>query len=203
MTNTASALVVRVGCEIGYETDVATPAVLLVRPEGAGHRVLEERWTTVPDSPHHDYRDMYGNACRRVTIAPGRFGLTYDAKVEISPEPAETDWNARQLPVEELPDDVLMYTLPSRFCLSDALAQTAWDLFGSAPPGWSCVQAICDWVNHHIRFQYGTSLPLTTAADVFRDGTGVCRDFAHLAIISTTYGPARFADMTVWADLVS
>ena len=162
--------------------------------------------------------------------------------------------------------------MPTAEIEPDALAPTAWDLFASAPPGWGCVQAICDWVNHHIRFQYGTSLPLTTAADVFRDGTGVCRDFAHLAItfcralsiparyafgylpdigvpmpdapmdfcawfeaylgdrwwtfdprnnqrrighiaigrgrdavdvaMITTYGPARFANMTVWADLV-
>ena len=87
-----------------------------------------------------------------------------------------------QFPVEELPDEVLLYTLPSRFCLSDTLSDMAWQLFGAIEPGWARVQAICDWVHGNIRFQYGTSNSLTTSADVCSAGVGVCRDFAHLAV---------------------
>ncbi len=90
--------------------------------------------------------------------------------------------DALQLPVEDLPDDVLIYTLPSRFCLSDTLSDMAWQLFGNTEPGWARVQAICDWVHSNIRFQYGSSNSLTTAADICQQGVGVCRDFAHLAV---------------------
>ena len=75
-----------------------------------------------------------------------------------------------------------MFTLPSRYCPSDELADTAWALFGSVNPGWSRVQAICDWVHDAIEFDYGTSTPLTTAVDVYEARAGVCRDFAHLAV---------------------
>jgi transglutaminase-like putative cysteine protease len=86
------------------------------------------------------------------------------------------------MPVEELPDDVLHYTLPSRFCLSDMLSDTAWQLFGSIEPGWARVQAICDWVHTNIRFQYGTSNSMTTALDIYEQKVGVCRDLTHLAV---------------------
>jgi transglutaminase-like putative cysteine protease len=76
---------------------------------------------------------------------------------------------------------VLVYTLPSRYCLSDALSNAAWDLFGSAEPGWARVQAVCDWIHANIR--YGQqSTPLTTALDVYEARGGVCRDFAHLGV---------------------
>jgi transglutaminase-like putative cysteine protease len=87
-----------------------------------------------------------------------------------------------ELPPEELPDGVLIYTLPSRYCLPDMLGDEAWSLFGAMPAGYSRVRAICDYVNGHLTFEYGMSGPLTTAADVNASGFGVCRDFTHLAI---------------------
>jgi len=102
--------------------------------------------------------------------------------IEVSGQADEVAPDAVQLPVEELPDEALLYTLPSRFCLSDTLSDMAWQLFGTIEPGWARVQAICDWVHGNIRFQYGSSNSLTTAADVCAQGVGVCRDFAHLAV---------------------
>jgi transglutaminase-like putative cysteine protease len=87
-----------------------------------------------------------------------------------------------QLPIEQIPGELLHYTLPSRYCLSDELMGSAWELFSGSEPGCERVQAICDWVHDNIKFQYGTSNPLTTAVDVFKGRIGVCRDFAHLAI---------------------
>jgi transglutaminase-like putative cysteine protease len=106
----------------------------------------------------------------------------YDALVEVPGEPDPVVPDAVQMPVEELPDDVLHYTLPSRFCLSDELSDTAWQLFGATEPGWKRVQAICDWVHTNIRFQYGTSHSMTTALDIYKQGVGVCRDLTHLAV---------------------
>ncbi len=180
----ARSLSVQVGCAFTY--DVATPsaAVFLVRPDGSGatRAIANEHWQTVPDLPVRDYRDLYGNRCRRLTLAPGPFALRYDADVAISDAPAPADASARQHPVDELPDDVLLYTLASRFCLSDELAVEAWDRFGTLAPGFGLVETICDWVHANVRFGYDTTHPQKTSSDVLREGTGVCRDFTHLAI---------------------
>jgi len=144
--------------------------------------MLQETWETTPHLFLHAFRDIYNNICQRLVMPVGEQMVRYDALVEVSGEPDEVVADAVQMPVEDLPDDVLHYTLPSRFCLSDALSDAAWQLFGATEPGWGRVQAICDWVHSNIRFQYGTSTPLTTAADVYERRVGVCRDFAHLAV---------------------
>jgi transglutaminase-like putative cysteine protease len=131
--------------------------------------------------PTHDYYDLYRNRCQRLTLPIGPSALTYDAVVEISGEPDAVDTSAIQHPVEELPDDVIIFTLPSRYCLSDALSNTAWELFGGAAMGWGRVQAVCDWINANIT--YGLkSTGLTTAVDVYEARGGICRDFAHLGV---------------------
>jgi transglutaminase-like putative cysteine protease len=174
---------VRVGCEIAYEFGGPTPAVFLVRPgNGPRQHVVRETWTTVPDAPYHDYTDLFGNVCRRLVLPAGPVTFRYDALVE-TPEDAEpVDWDAEQHLVQDLPDDVLVYTLPSRYCLSDLLAPRALELFGAAPRGRGCVQMICDWVHDNVTFCSTASTPLTTASDVLESGQGVCRDYAHLAI---------------------
>jgi transglutaminase-like putative cysteine protease len=174
---------VRVGCEFHYEATWDTPAVMQVQPHSdAGHRVLREIWEPEPSLAMHSYTDLYSNTCQRMVIPAGSQLLRYDATVEVPDQKDDVAPGAQQLPVEELPDDVLHFTLPSRYCLSDVLSDMAWQQFGSIETGWERVQAVCDWVHGNIRFQYGTSNPLTTAADVCSAGVGVCRDFAHLAI---------------------
>ena len=89
---------------------------------------------------------------------------------------------AAQHPVEDLPEDVLVYLLGSRYCETDHLSDTAWRLFGHTPPGWARVQAICDFVHSHIAFNYADARPTRTAWEAFNERRGVCRDFAHLAV---------------------
>jgi len=146
------------------------------------HTVVHDEWKFTPLLPMHTYHDTYGNLCQRVLLPAGKHILYYDALVEVPATLDEVAPDAPQLPVEDLPDEVLLYTLPSRFCLSDVLSDTAWQLFGNTKPGWERVQAICDWVHTTIRFQYGTSNPLTTAVDIYVQKVGVCRDFTHLAV---------------------
>jgi transglutaminase-like putative cysteine protease len=182
-TATGRTLKLRVGCEFRYEVPTPTPAVFLVRPIGAGtHRIVSERWETDPEEPFHDYVDLYGNVCRRTTFTPGWTVVRYDALVETVDALDPVDWSIPQLPVDELPDDVLVYTLPSRYCFSDELADRAWELFGGSAPGWARVQSICDYVHGSLHFAYGTSTPATSALDALAMGSGVCRDYAHLAI---------------------
>jgi transglutaminase-like putative cysteine protease len=174
---------IRVGCEFRYEVTWPTPTVIQVQPRRDGeHRVLQETWQTTPDLPQHTFYDIYGNRCQRLLMSVGEQVFRYDALVEVSGKPDEVAPDAVQMPVEELPDDVLHYTLPSRFCLSDMLSDTAWQLFGSIEPGWARVQAICDWVHTNIQFQYGTSNSMTTALDIYEQKVGVCRDLTHLAV---------------------
>jgi transglutaminase-like putative cysteine protease len=174
---------IRVGCEFTYEANGPTPTVLLVQPHpDAEQKLLREVWKFTPHLDMHSYLDVFDNVCQRVLLNRGEHVLTYDALVEVTDEWDAFAPDAVQTPVENLPDEVLVYTLPSRFCLSDVLANTAWQLFGNTTPGWSRVQTICDWVHNHIRFQYGSSTSLTTAVDVFEKRVGVCRDFTHLAV---------------------
>src|SRR5205085_2886756 len=78
-------------------------------------------------------------------------------------------------------DSTLVFTLPSRYIQSDLLVGLAWELFGSTPPTWARVQAVCDWVHTNISYETGSSDPTVTAMDVFERRVGVCRDFALLA----------------------
>ena len=179
----AEKLVISVGCEFTYESEHATPAVFLVRPAATGkHRLRAERWTSEPDLEARDYVDLYGNICRRLTIPPGAARIRYDAYVDMPAALDPEDRAASQHGPDDLPDETLLYLLPSRYCHSDVLGEKAWQLFGSIEPGWDRVQAIVDFVHRHLEFGYGSSTANTTAVDAFESRTGVCRDFAHLAI---------------------
>ena len=187
---------VRVGCEFRYEATWPTPTIVQVQPRlDAAHHLLHETWETTPHVDLSTYSDLYGNVCQRLVMPVGEVIWRYNAIAEVSGEMDDYAPDAKQMPIEQLPDDTLVYTLPSRFCLSDVLSDTAWNLFGSTTPGWERVQAICDWVHNNIRFQYGTSTPLTTSADVYEQRVGVCRDFAHLAVTfcRALNIPARYA----------
>ncbi|HEV2580323.1 MAG TPA: transglutaminase family protein [Ktedonobacteraceae bacterium] len=174
---------VRVGCEFRYEATWETPAVMQVQPRrDAEPRILSEEWQLTPSLASDSFTDLYHNACRRMVLPAGEQIIRYDALVEVSDEKDDVDLSAQEMRIEAMPGEVLHFTLPSRYCLSDVLSDMAWQLFGSITPGYGRVQAICDWVHNNIRFQYGTSNPLTTAADVCAQGVGVCRDFAHLAV---------------------
>jgi len=89
---------------------------------------------------------------------------------------------ARQDLVEDLPDNTLVFLLGSRYCETDLLSQTAWDLFGGTTAGYSRVQAVCNFVHDHIRFNYEHARASRSAAEAFTERAGVCRDYAHLAI---------------------
>jgi len=186
----------RVGCEFEHSAEVDTPAVFQVEPqEGGTAHVVCRDWTSTPALPVRCYLDLYGNACRRITLPAGVSTLRYDAVVSVPDATEAVDLDAAETPVADLPDDTLLYTLPSRYVSSDVLGDEAWELFGALEPGYRRVQAICDFVHSTVRFAYGSSTPLTTAAEVRAAGVGVCRDFTHLAI---TYCralniPARYA----------
>ncbi|HEY0752425.1 MAG TPA: transglutaminase family protein [Ktedonobacteraceae bacterium] len=174
---------IRVGCEFRYEATWPTPTVMLVQPHpDYDQQIVYEDWQFTPDLTLTSFHDIYNNHSRRFLLPTGVQSVRYDALVKVADSVDEVAPEAEQMPVETLPDDVLHYLLPSRFCQSDVLSNTAWQLFGQTAPGWARVQAICDWVHNNIRFQYGTSTPLTDAVDIYLQRVGVCRDFTQLAV---------------------
>jgi transglutaminase-like putative cysteine protease len=174
---------VRVGCEFRYRAPAPTPTIWQVRPRPDGdHWLLSHTWSTTPPLPVSSYIDVYGNLCDRLMLVEGENLLRYDATVEVPSDYDQWDKDAPQRSIEELPNDALVYLLPSRFCLSDLLHDQAWELFGTVAPGYPRVQAVCDWVHENVRFQAGASTPTTTALDVWESRVGVCRDFTQLGL---------------------
>jgi transglutaminase-like putative cysteine protease len=143
-------------------------------------QMQQERWEV--GSQHHSYLDHYGNRCERLSVPAGRSRVAYEAQVLVSSPADVIAPEARETPVELLPDETISFVMPSRFCLPDELGHEAWQRFGSLEPGWGRVQSIVDFVHGHLEWVSGASNPWTTAVDAYRAGQGVCRDFAHLAI---------------------
>jgi transglutaminase-like putative cysteine protease len=174
---------VQIGCEFTFKAAIPTPVVFQVLPIEAPNISIEgATWVTDPMVELHRYSDLYGNPCLRTVLPPGKSTFRYQAMAIVPDATEDADEDAPECSPDDLPDDTLIYTLPSRYCLPDVLGGESWNRFGLLPPGYRRVQAICDYVNSHLTFQYGSSTPLSTAADVNAAGRGVCRDFTHLAI---------------------
>jgi hypothetical protein len=187
---------IRVGYEIVYDCPHPTPMVLLlnVHHSRVADIVVPDRLMTDPGLPVHGYRDAFGNWCSRIVAPAGRLRITTDCVLRDDGHPDPIVPGAVQHPVQDLPDETLMYLLGSRYCETDRLSDIAWQLFGAAPMGWGRVQAICDFVHHHITFDYMSARSTKTAWEAFNEKRGVCRDFAHLgvALCRAMNIPARY-----------
>jgi transglutaminase-like putative cysteine protease len=170
-----------VGARFGLHSVQPAAAILQVAPGlASGTSIRSERWQT--DAEHHGYLDRHGNRCERFALVEGQSQVTFEATVVLAHPHDVIDPAAEETPVGSLPDEVLMFVMPSRFCLPDELGHEAWQRFGAVSPGWGRVQKIVDYVHDSLEWVPGASNPWTTAADAYRAGQGVCRDFAHLAI---------------------
>jgi transglutaminase-like putative cysteine protease len=184
-TNSAAILLIRVGYEIafGFSQPTAVLMMLYVHPSRAWAIRKPERLEVQPRVPISEFVDSFGNRCGRLFAPAGRVVLRNDAIVEDSGQPDPQVWNAPQHNVQDLPDDVLLFLLASRYCEVDSeLKDLAGTLFNSTPPGWPRVQSICNFVYQQVRFDYMQARANRTALETFRERTGVCRDFTHLAI---------------------
>lgn len=161
-----SAMVTMLDIRDGREADLRSPAVFMLDPP------IE---TQV-------YRDLFGNACRRMIAPLGDLTLKGDGIMEVDDAPEIHPIHAEQHAVADLPHDCLVYLIGSRYCETDRLSQLAWNLFGHLPKGWPLVQAISDYVHARIGFDYQNARATRTAFEAHDDRTGVCRDYAHLAI---------------------
>ncbi len=175
---------IRIGYEIEFEQQEPVPMVTLLklRPEEISKLTGSESFGISPPLDLHEYTDTFGNRCQRLTAPPGKLLLTSDQRVEVSDAPDPVVREAVQHPIEDLPDETLLYLLGSRYCEVDELLPTAWKLFGETKPGWERVEAISTEVHSHVTYDYGRTHPRKTARQVYEDGGGVCRDFQHLAV---------------------
>ncbi len=178
-------MLIRVGYVVEFLFENPTPLVALghIHPSATCTIRRAESLLVEPQVPITEYQDGYGNRCSRMVVTAGRVVLRNDATVEDSGLPDVQVPNAHQHAVEDLPDDVLVFLLASRYCEVDSeLKDIAWNQFGTLPAGWSLVQSVCDFVHNHIRFDYQQARANRTAHEIYRERAGVCRDFMHLAI---------------------
>lgn len=175
---------IRIGYELTYDCPQPTPMMMTlhVHHSRAADILVPDVMKTSPVVPITAYHDSFGNWCSRLVAPAGRITISGDGIVQDSGLPDPVHRSARQHAVQDLPNDALMYLLGSRYCETDRLSETAWQLFGHSPTGWDRVQAICDFVHRHIAFDYVHARPTRTAWEAFHERMGVCRDFAHLAV---------------------
>lgn len=175
---------IRVGYELIYDCPQPTPMILTLNIHftRVSDIVVADHLIISPSIPITAYRDAYGNWCSRIVAPRGETQLTTDAVVNDTGQPDPVAVWAHQHAVQDLPEETLVFLLASRYCETDLLSEVAWGLFGHAPSGWGRVQAICDFVHGHIVFGYEHARATKTAWQVYNERTGVCRDYAHLAI---------------------
>jgi transglutaminase-like putative cysteine protease len=190
-------MLIRLGYELIFHAPapVSVLALLSTHPSRAADLRGPDVLHADPEVPLHEFRDGFGNRCTRFVAPAGRARLFNDSVVEDSGLPDPVCPDARQHPVEELPDEAVPFLLASRYCEVDRLGDVAWQLFADTPPGWARVQVVCDWVHSNVRFGYQHARPTKTAFDVFTERRGVCRDFTHLAVTfcRCLNIPARYA----------
>jgi transglutaminase-like putative cysteine protease len=177
-------MLIRLGYDLKFEATVPVPmlAMLNVHSSRIGDLREPDILQVDPAVPLDPYYDSFGNLCTRLTLPPGTLRLHNSTLVEDSGLPDPVQQDAREVPIAELPTDVLQFLLASRYCEVDALMNTATELFGHLPRGWAMVQGICDWVHSKVTFGYPFARYTKTAMDVYVERTGVCRDFQHLAV---------------------
>lgn len=175
---------IRVGYELIYDCPQSTPIILMlnIHYTRVSDIVVPDHLITDPSIPIRAYRDGFGNWCSRIVAPPGRLRLTADAVINDTGQPDTVAAGAQQYQVQDLPEETLVFLLGSRYCETDRLSQVAWDLFGNSPTGWARVQAICDFVHQHLTFGYHHARATRTALEAFQERSGVCRDYAHLAV---------------------
>lgn len=175
---------IHIGFEMVFQCPAPTPMILALNVHFSRAADLQrpDHLVTVPAVPMAAYRDLFGNWCSRLVAPAGRFAISTDTVVRDHGQPDTLSPQAWQVPVEQLPEETLVYLLGSRYCETELLSDLAWQRFGNGPTGWTRVQAVCDFVHQHIRFDYAQARRSRTAWEAYNEGQGVCRDYTHLAV---------------------
>jgi transglutaminase-like putative cysteine protease len=168
-----------------YDVYAPTTITAILRPRHQeGQSIIEEEIVFEPSIPFTEYTDFYGNPCQRAILPVGKVTLISEVTAQVNPTKVIPNPMPPFVLVSELPDEVMHYILPSRYCQSDLheINMLALEIAGNMAPGYAQVEAIRSWIYHNIRYRYGVTDASTTALDLARNRVGVCRDFTHLAI---------------------
>lgn len=190
----------QVACTLPYRVTVPTTMILNVEPmRGDQQRIISERFEVTPDVPSEAHKAETGNLYRRLVLEPGDYSIAYSGEVELTPKSSDPALIS-EVPIRDLPLDIVPYLYASRYCQSDKLGRFAWREFGTMGSGHERVTAICNWIFENVDYLGGSSDASTTAHDTFTMRAGVCRDFAHLGIsFCRALGiPARFVSAYGW-----
>lgn len=172
----------RTSCEMTFDITVPTPFILMLRlRSGAQQWVASEEYRLKPSVPVFEFTDLYGNLCQRLIAPPGAFAVYTSADV-MTADQVDQSPGAQFVEVGNLPEAVLSYLLPSRFCESDRFGQMAASIVAGQQLGYDQVKAIESWLRTNIRYEPGSSDILVSAVEVNSRQQGVCRDFSHLGI---------------------
>lgn len=172
----------RTRCNLDFVIDIPTPFILMLRPRsGAQQWVARETYSLKPSVPAIEFTDEYGNLCQRLIAPPGPFSIRTSADVMTS-DAIDVAPGAPFDGVANLPDAVLTYLLPSRYCESEKFFSMANTIVQNVTPGYDQVACISAWINRSLRFNPASQHDYMSATEVNQMGEGVCRDFAHLGI---------------------
>jgi transglutaminase-like putative cysteine protease len=190
-------MILRLGYDIQFElpASAAIVALLNVHPSRVADLRAPDELRVEPATETDTFIDSFGNRCVRFLAQQGPLRLSNSTLVYDTGEPDRQNFEAREIPVQKLPHEALRYLYSSRYCEVDRFSTIALELFGAVPPGYSRVQAVCDWVHTRVVFGYQHARPTKTALDVYTERFGVCRDFQHLAVTMcrALNIPARYA----------
>ena len=190
-------MLIRLGYDIQFQipTSVAMVALLSVHPSRAGDLLEPDELKTEPKLKVTHYIDSFGNRCSRFVAPPGLLRLSCSTLIQHSDEPDEVNLSAREIPVGDLPDEVLMYLLNSRYCEVDRLSGIACDLFGNLSQGGAACRPSATGCTIKLRSTTSRLGPRRPRFDVYTEKVGVCRDYQHLAITfcRALNIPARYA----------
>ena len=172
----------RVTCDLSFQVDEASALILMLRPyRGAGQTLTQETYTITPFLKMIEHHDDYGNGCQRLLVPKGYFFIHTVAEVIVDHQ-VNIVWGAPFVEIQYLPERVLHYLAPSRYCESDRFNELATRIVGDALPGYDQVVRIVNWIQQYIEYVPGSSDVPLSAVEINEQGYGVCRDLAHLGI---------------------
>lgn len=172
----------KTSCDLAFEIVEPSPFVLMLRPRsGPTQWISREVYRLSPSVPVSEFIDIYGNLCQRLVAQPGKFSVHTTAEIQTADSMDQAP-GAPFTEVQLLPDSVLGYLLPSRYCESDRFFDMAKEITTGRLLGYDQVATIKDWLRDRMRYLPGSSNVPESAVEVNKRQSGVCRDLSHLGI---------------------
>lgn len=170
----------RTSCTFSFDIVEPTTFIFMLKPQNSNAQLIKsEEFKVKPNIQITQFRDIYGNLCQKLIAPSGKFEIKSKVKVKLKNNNSSY---TQFIQIQDLPQDVLLYLLPSRYCQSDCFNLMAGEITQGIFSGYEQVLAIVNWVQENIMYENNCSDIQVSAIEVNNRQFGVCRDFAHLAI---------------------